>query len=305
MARIPYPDDAELSEETRRALASVPPLNVFRLLAAGQNALPNFLRLTGGLWNDAELPPRRRELAILQVARLTGAEYEWHQHVAVGRMVGVTGEELAAIEAGAVDGPPFGDDDRALLALVLGVIVDRGRADDELLAAARRSLSDRELIELHLLVGIYAGLAAMMTGLDLDLDEQLGVELLDSGPRGPRLGDGAEPTGRIRGPRGCLPVGREHGGRYTDPETTSEDEMTTNRSPPASPITGAPGIRGPAGAAVDGRSGPVGVAPERELERLGGEPVESELDQVAGRGTSSTLALAAGCGAPGNARVAR
>jgi alkylhydroperoxidase family enzyme len=187
MARIPYPDDTALSDEARRVLDSVPPLNVFRLLAHGEPAFRNFLRLTGGLWNDAELSPRRRELAILHVARLTGAEYEWHQHVAVARLVGVNEEELEALERGAVDAAPFAEEDRVLLSLV-GVIVARDRADDQLFAAAHRVLSDRELVELHLLVGIYAGLAALMIDLDLDLDEELGVELLDSGPRGPRLG---------------------------------------------------------------------------------------------------------------------
>jgi AhpD family alkylhydroperoxidase len=187
MTRIPYPADTALSEQTRRALDSVPPLNVFRLLAHGEPALRNFLRLTGGLWNDAELSPRRRELAILHVARLTGAEYEWQQHVAVARLVGVSEEEIEALAAGEVDEAPLAEEDRVLLSLVR-VIVARDRADDQLFAAVRRVLSDRELVELHLLVGIYAGLAALMIGLDLDLDTQLGVELLDSGPRGPRLG---------------------------------------------------------------------------------------------------------------------
>jgi alkylhydroperoxidase family enzyme len=183
MARIPYPENPD--EDTQRALDSVPPLNVFRMLAHGGPALRNFLRLTGGLWNDAELSPRRRELAILHVARLTGAEYEWHQHVAVARLVGVSEAEIAALDEGSLE--ELAEEDRLLLALVR-VICERGRAGDELLGAARALLSDRELVELHLLVAVYAGLAALMVGLDLDLDEQQGVELLESGPRGPRLG---------------------------------------------------------------------------------------------------------------------
>lgn len=194
MARLPYPEDAALSEETRRALAGVPPLNVFRMLAHGEGALRGFLRLTGGLWNDAELSPRRRELAILRVARLTGAEYEWHQHVAVGRLVGITDAELDALERGVVDGPPFGEDEQVLLALVT-VICARERADGDLFAAAREVLTDRELIELHLLVGVYAALAALMIDVDLDLDDQQGAELLRSGPRGPRLGGGLREPG--------------------------------------------------------------------------------------------------------------
>jgi 4-carboxymuconolactone decarboxylase len=188
MTRIPYADPATLSDAASRALAAVPPLNVFRLLAVADTAFPAFLRFTGGLWNDAELSPRRRELVILHVARLTGAEYEWHQHVAVAKLCQVSDEEIDAIRAGTVDDEPFGPDDRVLFALT-EVIVRRERAGDDLLAGARRALSDRELVEVHLVIAIYAGLAAMMTNLDLDLDEQLGAELLGSHDGTPQLGE--------------------------------------------------------------------------------------------------------------------
>lgn len=187
MTRIPYPDPATLSEPTRNALAAIPPLNVFRLLSTADTAFPSFLRLTGGLWSEAELSPRRRELVILHVACLTGADYEWHQHVAVAALCDVTAEEIAAIRDGAVAGAPFSDEDQALLAMT-AVIVARERADDDLLARTRTALTDRELVELHLVVAIYTGLAAMMTNLDLDLDEQLGAELLRRDEKGPRLG---------------------------------------------------------------------------------------------------------------------
>ena len=102
MTRIPYPDPAALSERTRAALAAVPPLNVFRLLSTADPAFPAFLRLTGGLWSEAELSPRRRELVILHVARLADSPYEWHQHVAVAKLCDITDAEIAAIETGAV-----------------------------------------------------------------------------------------------------------------------------------------------------------------------------------------------------------
>lgn len=186
MTRIAYADPAALSERTAAALRAVPPLNVFRLLAVAGDAFPAFLRLTGGLWNEAELSPRRRELAILHVAQLTGAAYEWHQHVAVARLCDISDAEIAAIEAG--DVTAFGEDDRALLEMT-AVIVRRERACDEHFAATRRALTDRELVELHLVVAIYAGLAGLMTNLDLDLDDQLGAELIDAGDGPPRLGE--------------------------------------------------------------------------------------------------------------------
>jgi len=142
--------------------------------------------MTAALWNEAELTPRRRELVILRVARLTGADYEWHQHVLVARMCEVSEEEISALDGGKVDA--LGADEQTLIAMT-DVIVRRERADDELLAAARSLLGDRALIELHLVVAVYTGLAAMMLNLDLDLDEQLGAELLDRSSGSPRLGD--------------------------------------------------------------------------------------------------------------------
>src|SRR4029079_15515916 len=114
------------------SLAPWPPLNVFRLLAQADTAFPPFLRLTAALWNEAELTPRRRELVILRVARLTGAEYEWHQHVLVAQMCDVAEDEIVALDAGRID--ELQPDDRTLLAMT-DVIVRRERASDELLRA--------------------------------------------------------------------------------------------------------------------------------------------------------------------------
>jgi alkylhydroperoxidase family enzyme len=188
MTRIPYPDAEALDPQAAAALEQVPPLNVFRLLALAGPALPRFLRLTGGLWSDAELSPRRRELAILHVARLVGSEYEWHQHTAVAAMCDITEAQIAAIAAGDLDAPALEAADRTLLEFV-GVIVRRERAGEALFGAARAILSDREIVELHLVVAIYAGLGALMTNLDLDLDEQQGAALLERDARGPRLGE--------------------------------------------------------------------------------------------------------------------
>lgn len=171
MARIEYPDPATLSERTQKALARMPPLNVFRMLSHADEGLVHFVRWTGGLWTEAELSPRRRELAILLVARLTNAQYEWHQHVAVALLCDVTQQEIDAIEAGRVGPPDFSEEDEVLLAMTRAIATSE-RADDETFAAAREVLTSRELVELHLVVGAYVALARLMTNLELEIDEQ-------------------------------------------------------------------------------------------------------------------------------------
>jgi alkylhydroperoxidase family enzyme len=186
MPRIPFPDPEALSTDTQRALAALPDLGIFRLLSLADDAFPKFIALTGGLWTDAELSPRRRELVILLVARLLDCEYEWFQHVEVARICEITEDEIAAIDA--LELASFDEDEQAILELA-EVTLERSRPSDTQLAAARAALSDREVIELQLVVAIYSGLAAVMAGLDLELDERSGAHDLTRDERGPRLGE--------------------------------------------------------------------------------------------------------------------
>ena len=186
MARLPFPERDSLSPDTQRALASLPDLGIFRLLSIADDAFPKFIALTGGLWNKAELSSRRRELVILLVARLLDCEYEWFQHIEVAKICEVSEDEIAAIDA--LELASFSDDEQAILQLAQ-ITLERGRPSDEQLAAARAALSDRELVELQLVVAIYSGLAAVMAGLDLELDQRSGAHELTRDERGPRLGE--------------------------------------------------------------------------------------------------------------------
>ena len=95
--KLPLPADADLPEEIRTALAALPPLNVFRMVAALPASFRPFLELGGSLLAGAEIDPRTREIAILRVAHVTGAAYEWAQHVQLGRAVGVSAAEIEAL----------------------------------------------------------------------------------------------------------------------------------------------------------------------------------------------------------------
>ena len=106
MARLPYPDPDQAPEPVRDALAGLPPLNIFRMLAHAETALRPFLRFGAAILGRLELDPRLRELAILQVAASTEARYEWVQHVEIGREVGLTDAQIAAVELG--DGGALG-----------------------------------------------------------------------------------------------------------------------------------------------------------------------------------------------------
>lgn len=187
MARSPDPDPQALSPQTRAILDALPQNNVFRALAHADAAFPPLMELTASLWNEAVLGQRQRELAILRTARLVDSAYEWMHHVEVARMVGITEAELNAIDVGQLELAPFPDADRLLLEAVPHIL-DHRRSDDHVFDALREAFSVRELVELHLVVGLYATIAGVVADFDVELEARSGAFELQHDERGPRLG---------------------------------------------------------------------------------------------------------------------
>jgi AhpD family alkylhydroperoxidase len=185
MPRRPDPAPDALSPRTREALAALPGNNVFRALAHADASFPALIELTASLWNDAALSARHRELAILRVARLLDCDYEWMHHVEVARMVGIDEAGIDALDRG--DVAAFADADRLVLDAV-PVLLDRRRTDDALFDALDAALTTRGVVELHLVVGVYAAIAGIVADLDVDPDPRSGAFELEPGDDGPRLG---------------------------------------------------------------------------------------------------------------------
>lgn len=179
MARLPYADPETASPETRRALEALPPLNVFRMLANADTAFTPFLQFGGAVLQHLELDPVLRELVILQVAKQTNAEYEWVQHETIARAAGASEGQIEAVRAGDLTSDDLAADAQALLAFTVQVI-DTERADDELFAAVREHFPPRQIVEAMLTAGEYLMLARVMTHLDLELDEAVGMQDLAS-----------------------------------------------------------------------------------------------------------------------------
>ncbi len=167
VARLPYVDPDTAHEKVRDALERVPPINIFRMMANAETAFRPWLAFGGALLSALELDARVRELVILHVGTLSGAEYEWVQHVPIALAVGATQDEVDAIGRGDVEA--FGPLEQAVLRFTEEVVRDV-RASDEGLAAVREHLSPREVVELLLVIGNYMLVArvAETTGIEID-----------------------------------------------------------------------------------------------------------------------------------------
>ena len=98
MARIPYVEPATAPPAVREVLDRLPvQLNIFKLMAHAETNFRPLLQLGSSILAQQQLAANFRELAILRVAQLSGAEYEWVQHVPIAQATGVTEAQVAAL----------------------------------------------------------------------------------------------------------------------------------------------------------------------------------------------------------------
>ncbi len=127
-------------------------------------ALPNLANALRASGLDAKL----REAAILRVAALSGSAYERMQHSGQAEKAGWSSADIAAIEAGALEGLPG---DTAAVLRFVGECVADPRVSDPTFTAVRALLSDRDIATLILLVGHYMMVARFTATLDIALDD--------------------------------------------------------------------------------------------------------------------------------------
>jgi AhpD family alkylhydroperoxidase len=173
MARVGYVATAEAQGDAREVLVKMESrgsgiLNLHRALAHSPNLLRNFMRLGNSLLFHGVLPPRLRELAILHVAELTGAQYEWAHHVPIARQVGVSEEQIAGLTGWATSAH-FDARERAVLAYADSVTSNVG-VSDEVFRQARAHLSEAEVVELTLVAGYWGMVARLLVTLEVDVE---------------------------------------------------------------------------------------------------------------------------------------
>lgn len=169
--KVPLPDESKLAPEIRERLAKLPPLNVFRMMANVPASFQALIDFAMSLLMRGEFDPRKREIAVLRVAHVTRAHYEWVQHVRVGKSVGLTDEEIAKI---AVDAPVTSLDSEAnLLCRVADEISKDVRLSDEALAALLERYGVRQATELILCVAYFNMLSRFLESTRVELEPGL------------------------------------------------------------------------------------------------------------------------------------
>ena len=119
--------------------------------------------------SDCEMDIRDRELAILRIAWLSQAPFEWGSHVKIAKRNGITSEEIERVMEGSW-APGWRKQDRAILRAVEELHFDSMVTDDTW-SDLQQFYNDKKLIELLILAGQYKTVAYYQNSLRLPLPE--------------------------------------------------------------------------------------------------------------------------------------
>ena len=171
--RIKPLPESEWNDETKELLESLRRdghvYNIFATLARHPHLLKRWLVFGGHVLGKSSLPAREREIAILRMGLLCRAEYEWGHHVAIGKQVGLTEDDIRRITEGpdAAGLDPF---EAALLRAVDELHANSFIGDSTWKALAGR-YNTQQLMDLLFTAGQYKLVSMVLNSLGVQLEE--------------------------------------------------------------------------------------------------------------------------------------
>ena len=174
--RVPPLDPAELTAEVKETLgpraSSGRLLNIYTTLARHPELMKRWLVFASYVLGSSTLPPREREIAILRTGFRCKSDYEWGQHARVGRMVGLTDEEIRRIATGpeAQGWTPT----EALVLRAADELHDDFVVSDATWAGLSEQLDLKQIYDLVFTIGQYTLVSMVLNTLGIQREE--GVE---------------------------------------------------------------------------------------------------------------------------------
>ncbi len=173
MARIDYPDlsDPALAPTAERIKAERGGrmLNLYHMLLHSPPLADGWRAFLTAIRQQCRLPGRYRELAILRVAVLNRAAYEFDAHVPFALKEGFSRPELDTLkqdrEPAGLTGP-----DRAVLAYA-DAMTRNVEVPEAVFSEVRRHFAEREMVELTATIAAYNLVSRFLVALKVDHEE--------------------------------------------------------------------------------------------------------------------------------------
>lgn len=175
MARVPLidpddrPDLSSLVERIRSGRGKV--INVYRTLLHSPPLAESWFEHINRVRWGTEISGRLREIVIIRLGHLVESAYVLRQHVprlAAGE--GMTQEECDAL-ADWQGSPLFSEAEQAVLAYV-DAMVEKIKVPEATFAPLRSHFSNRQIVELTLMIGAYISHSRVLDALEVDLETE-------------------------------------------------------------------------------------------------------------------------------------
>ena len=171
MARVPYVDDAGNPElkpvaDRIRAERGGRLLNLYRALLNNPQLADAWRQLFTVIRQQCELPARDRELVIMAIAVMNGADYEYSHHAPIALAAGLTQAQLDALPHWR-HATAFDARDRAVLAYAEAMTREVHVAD-AVFEAVARWFGPRQMVELTATIGGYNLVSRVLEALQVD-----------------------------------------------------------------------------------------------------------------------------------------
>lgn len=168
MARIPYatldqPDVAPVAARIKAERGKI--LNLYRMLLHSPPVADGWRTFLTSIRQQCSLSGRIRELVIMRVAVINGAEYEYHAHRPFAIKEGLTEAQLEALRSGRLDA--FDARERAVLDYT-DSMTRQVHVPDPVFAGVRGHFNDREMVELTATVAAYNLVSRFLEALQVD-----------------------------------------------------------------------------------------------------------------------------------------
>jgi 4-carboxymuconolactone decarboxylase len=172
MARVPLIEETE-HPELADSIAKIKGarggrlINIYRLMLHSPTLANAWFELNQAVRYGTQIDGQSRELAVIRVARLNDVEYVQRAHgPAYALKEGLTPEQVAAV-ANWQSSKLFSDQQRALLAYT-DAVTREINVPDAVFADVRKHFSERQTVEMTMLIGAYNMLTRFLQALQVD-----------------------------------------------------------------------------------------------------------------------------------------
>jgi len=172
--RVPFRDFSTLSDEDKkmgeRNKVNGNVVNIFRVLMNHPKLARKWSTFAGYILGDNTLPPRDREILILRIGWLNQAQYEWEQHVRIGKAAGLTDDEVDRI----TEGPKAGwNRHDAALVQAADELFENSVVSDETWKTLSERYNTEQMMDAVFTVGQYNLVSWALNSLGVPLDDYL------------------------------------------------------------------------------------------------------------------------------------